>query len=101
MAVYNKAKKNLKVQSCDIEALTSWKDGIIIFNEAGIEQVVQELGRWYGVEFILESDLEKGQGITVRYDNQTLQYVLDGLGYISSIQYRMEDKKVYLFNNYN
>jgi ferric-dicitrate binding protein FerR (iron transport regulator) len=99
MAVYHKVKKNLEIQPCNIEELTSWKDGVIIFNEASIEQIVEELERWYGVEFILDSDLKTGQSINARFDNQTLEYLLDGLSYMSDIKYRIEDKKVYLLNN--
>ena len=99
MAVYSKATKSLRTQPCDIEFITSWKDGIIIFREANINQVVTELERWYGVQFILDSDLKLDNSITADFDNQTLEYLLDGLSYMSSIKYRIEDKKVYLFNN--
>ena len=88
MAVYSKATKSLRTQPCDIESITSWKDGIIVFKDANMNQVVTELERWYGVQFILDSDLKMDHSITVTYDNQTLEYVLDGLSYMSSIKYR-------------
>ncbi len=43
MAVYSKATKSLETKTCDIESITSWKDGIIVFKDANMNQVVSEL----------------------------------------------------------
>src|SRR5690606_7518091 len=36
----------------DLDASTGWKDGYFVFNNATMETIARQIGRWYGIDVV-------------------------------------------------
>ncbi|MEN7548486.1 FecR domain-containing protein [Rapidithrix thailandica] len=93
MVTVNIAEGKMATSGFDKEEILGWKEGKIVFREAGIETVVQELEKWYGVEFTLKGTMPKGT-ISAVYDKVSLKKILEGISFTYRFSYDIEDKKV-------
>ena len=80
--------------SFDPDELLAWKDGILMFYKASFDEIVQKLERWYGVDFIIRRNRPITDGFTGRYDNPSLEVVLEGMSFSSDFTYTIEGDKV-------
>lgn len=92
---YNTVKKRIKKGSSDLRHLTSWKNGVLHFDRASLEEVVEQLERWYGVEFVFENQAHKGHwDYSSEFENASLENVLKSISYTKKFQYQIEKNKV-------
>lgn len=90
-------EKSLSYSDVDISSQVGWKDGIIIFNQADREEVFKELSLWYGVEFVIEENInDRPWKYTGNFDNKSLNVVLMSLSYVKNFTYRIENDTVYI-----
>ncbi|WP_163712393.1 FecR family protein [Mangrovibacterium lignilyticum] len=57
---FNKQTKSVKIDSVDTEFYTLWKDGMLKFEDAELNQIIHKVERLYDVKIIL-NDPEKGK----------------------------------------
>ncbi len=50
-AVFDKTQRNIKVKSVDTEVVTSWKDGMFVFEDQDLASIMKTLSRWYDFEY--------------------------------------------------
>ena len=77
---------------------TSWKDGLFYFRDAGIDEVVNQLERWYDVEVVYAGDKPTNQFTGEIPRNRHASEVLAMLQYFG-VQYRINGKTITLSNN--
>ena len=53
---YDKEKGEVTVASVDVTLYTAWKDGRLRFNDARLEEIMQTVSRWYGIEVSYETE---------------------------------------------
>lgn len=87
---------NLKKSECDIEVVTGWRNNLLIFKKTPFGEVIEGLEEWYGVEFVIEGQPNIDDKYSGRFENSSLQVVLEGLGFSSSFDFEIKNKKVYL-----
>lgn len=46
-AIFDKGEQSMQVKSVDTEVVTSWKDGMFVFEEQNLASIMQTLSRWY------------------------------------------------------
>ena len=91
-------KNTYEIKKFNRDKELGWKDGILVFDNDKAQNIIQTLEQWYGVDFIYnKNNLPKG-GYTGRYQNASLEMVMDGWSYTSDFKYRMVGKKVYINN---
>ena len=83
-----------EIVEVDTDEILAWKSGILVFERATFEEIVKKLERWYGVEFEIDKSVEITDGFTGRFDNQSLRRVLEGIGYTSKFDFKIEGKKI-------
>lgn len=76
------------------EALTSWINNMLIFNNQPFEEVIHYLERWYGVKIILDKTLYYNYNYTFKVKTESLREVLDLISFITPIEYHIEGEKV-------
>lgn len=96
MAVYSKENKQTTLGTFDYMEVVAWKDGIIYFRDATIDEIFDRLEQWYGVTFIINRELNRKRGFTVSYQNKSLEAVLEGLGFSYGFQFEIDNKNVYI-----
>ncbi len=97
--IWDNIKKLGHVQHFDPYKTVAWKDGIIIFDESGLTDIIDKLNRWYGVEVeVIGVDINhvKWQ-YSGEFDNETLENVLSGIAFVKDFKYKISDKKVQLY----
>lgn len=46
-AIFDKAEQSMKVKRVDTEVVTSWKEGMFVFEDQNLASIMQTLSRWY------------------------------------------------------
>jgi len=96
--VHNIHSSALLTSEFSFDMVIGWKNGILSFENAGFHEVKGKLEKWYGVK--INSDLPNTHNwnYTGKFDNQSLEIVLQRLAYIKKFKYEIKDNSVYLFN---
>lgn len=97
IAVYKKSTRQLKQleqKDLNLTAKLGWKDGILMFDNADLNDVFHELENWYGVEIEVRSRKEYRHGFTGSYKDENIQTVLEGIGYVMDFDFEIKGKKV-------
>jgi transmembrane sensor len=76
------------------EALTSWINNILIFENKPFEEVIFYLEKWYGVKISLDSSLRYNYNYTFKVKTESLREVLELISFITPINYTIEGEKV-------
>jgi len=93
---FNKQTGELKKSTFDNEKLLAWKDGILIFEDADVNDILKELERWYGVEFTIEGSVSTKRKFNGRFKNASLETVLEAFSFSSWFDYELNGKQVHL-----
>ena len=91
---YNRTKDELWKRNFDYREIMAWKRGAIIFEKAGLNEIVEELGRWYGVDFKIEGKPQQPWRINGEFKNESLENVLNSIGYTTSFDYTIAEDTV-------
>jgi len=94
MVTYDKKKLTANVIHIDIDQIIAWNKDILIFNNARFSEVVGQLERWYGVEFKINRKDPIKKGFSGTFENESLEYVLEGISYTSDFKYQLQENTV-------
>lgn len=101
LAVIDNAKNQLSVGKVDIEKYTAWKEGMLIFRDDQMDEVVKKLNRWFNVEIELQSSDLKEYVYTATYRDETLPQILELLKISAPINYNIIERKRLPDNSYS
>lgn len=91
--VYNNGISRTQIAQ-NPEALTSWINNMLIFNNQPFEEVIHYLEKWYGVTITLDRMVYYNYNYTFKVKTESLREVLDLISFITPIEYRIEGEKV-------
>ena len=97
MGEWQTETETFTTKAFDFRKILGWKDGLLLFEKADFEEIEDQLTRWFGVNFIIEEGLEIPGKYSGEFRNESLENILDGIGFSSDFQYRIEDNKVFIF----
>ncbi|WP_158856296.1 FecR family protein [Lunatibacter salilacus] len=80
----------------DIKEITAWRNGLIQFKNASIDEVLKKLEDWYGVHIAVENPQGKKWKVNAEYQNETLENILSSLSYVHKFKFELEGKNVKL-----
>jgi len=93
---YNESSGQAVKSNFNVEEVTAWKEGIILFKDAGFKEFVDQLERWYGVDFQIYGILPQDWKVNGRYQNEELDDILSGLSFVYGLEYKIQGKNVIL-----
>jgi ferric-dicitrate binding protein FerR (iron transport regulator) len=76
------------------EAITSWINNILIFNNRPFEEVIHYLEKWYGVTITLDRTIRYDYNYTFKVKTESLREVLELISFITPIEYQIAGEKV-------
>ncbi len=91
---YSKSDAIAKKESFDQELLFAWKDGVIVFKDAGFDEIISTLSRWYGVQFEIKNRKDDTWSYTGSFDNTYLENVLQSISFTKEFSYNINQKNV-------
>lgn len=89
---------SLKKRNVDVEEFVGWKDGVFIFKDKPLAEIMEILERWYGVHVIFQDNSLKEleyTGSLERYDS--INTFLQLLEKLEEIQYEIKGNTIVLF----
>ena len=101
LAIYDTVKNKLSVSKVDVRKYTAWKEGMLIFRDDHMEEVVRKLNRWFNVEIILQSPELKEYVYTATYRDETLPQILELLKISAPLKYSITERERLNDNSYS
>ncbi len=95
-AIYHKNKDAVTVKGVDTSQFTSWKEGVLIYDETPLYQVIKDLERTYDIAFEVESETIRNYKFNGVFDNLTVDQILEIFELSSPIKYYKLNKKIIL-----
>jgi ferric-dicitrate binding protein FerR (iron transport regulator) len=91
-------RQNGEIERVTVDALKvyGWKDGILVFKDNDLSEVVSTLERWYDVRIEVIGRPEKSWRADGKFDNETLEQVLQGLSFTYDMEFLINRKNVEL-----
>lgn len=95
---YNKRTKEEAISRPDLDGVTAWQRGELVFKSATLEEIIPVLERKYPYSFVYTVSTLRNDRYTFRFKEKTpLQEIMDIIVEVSgNIKYRIEDNKYYL-----
>lgn len=87
----------INVSQANLRKATAWKDGDFYFKSDPIQEIMEEVSRWYDVEVVYKGVIPKGSkmsGTIAR--NANLSEVLEMVEYACGAQFEIKDQQVEL-----
>ena len=85
----------LTVREADLVSVLAWKNGEFVFKDVTLEDMMNELSRWYDMEVEYESGHLKTDRYYIYVErSKTLEEVLDKVALTGKIKYKIHGKKV-------
>lgn len=85
---------DLRVAKADIEAATAWKNGLFVFEDEKLGDIMKRVSRWYDVEVEfqdVDTQLVFGGSVS-RYDN--VSKVLRKLEKVGGVHFKVEGRRI-------
>ena len=89
-------EKAFKISKVTSETAIGWKDGLLSFKNAGFNEVIKSLERWYGVNIQVTGKPSKTWKLSGKYKNQNLDLVLDRMSFVENFNYEINRKNIHL-----
>ena len=96
---YDRSKRRAIKEEYDEVLLLGWKDGIIKFKDADLEEIVSTLSRWYGVQFDIKNKKNETWSYQGTFENDNLENVLNGISFTLDFSYKFDQKNVTIYLN--
>lgn len=94
---YQSALGKMEKAGFDWEQEFGWKENLLVFEGSDFAEIMEKLSSWYGVEFTVEGEIhDLNKLFSGRYQDPTLNAVLEGLSYVYDFDYQINKKKIIL-----
>lgn len=86
----------LKVIKADTLKQGAWRHGNLLFEHTPMDEVIRELERWHGAEFIVKDKAIYDLKFSASFKQESLVQILDIIKFCSDINYELSENKVTL-----
>jgi transmembrane sensor len=81
----------------DVHSRVAWVDQRFVFRDTPMENVLDDLSRWYGVRFVVDDSSFLQRRLTADWENRSLEQVLKSLGIAFPIRVERNGSEVKLY----
>lgn len=97
--IYYKASQTTSIEKVNAGDYIDWRQNRLRFENESLETIMKTISRMHNIDIVFEDFLLKNRLFTGTLDNTNIESVLNAIKLTSSINYRMKDGVVYLYNN--
>ncbi|WP_255486825.1 FecR family protein [Mucilaginibacter sp. SP1R1] len=89
-----KSGEAIKISTADMQQTMAWKNGLFVFHDANIVDIMKQVSRWYDVDVEYQGDVQNNEfgGTISKYKNIT--DLLNIMELTRSIHYKFEGRRV-------
>ena len=80
-------------KEADVEEVSAWKNGRFVFNDADIQQVMQDLARWYDLDVVYTNSIKERFHVEITRKTN-LSNVLKIMQATGAVHFRIDGKKI-------
>ncbi len=91
LATFDKVNNKISVLKINTDEKTSWKDGVLIFRNATLEEVLKVLSRRYSVDIKLHKKSSETYRFRAKFTNETITQILSYLKLAAPIEWSFTD----------
>lgn len=97
MAV-NDFSGKLQVRKANVDEIMAWKNGLFIFDNESVADVMRKAARWYDMDVVYEGPIPERKlwGTVSRY--KTINELMDNIAIAGKLRYKIEGRRVILMN---
>jgi len=88
------ANGKVSIRNANIEQETGWRSGVFSFNNTGIREVMNQLGRWYDVDVKFEEGVLSNHITGEISRSDSLKTALEKLAYTGGAKFAIENNSV-------
>lgn len=81
-------------RNTDIKRYLSWRQREMYFQSAPLNEVLDQLKHWYGLQFQLPDSTTGEQRVTVFLENKPIEEILEVLALINNFEYKRDGKEI-------
>ncbi|GAA0881247.1 DUF4974 domain-containing protein [Algoriphagus jejuensis] len=96
---YSVSGKEGNVTKFSEESVLGWRFGKLVFTKSSLTEIKKTLEEWYGVKIQLVGKPGREWQFNGRFENQTLENVLESMSNIENFTYKIDNKDVTLSFN--
>jgi transmembrane sensor len=96
----NRDSKKLNFSAVDFDEV-AWHSGVLVFKNDSYEEFIKKLERWYGVSVNVLVKPRQAINVNGRFNNESLDLVLEGLKFSLDIDYRFDNIEKEVFLKFN
>jgi transmembrane sensor len=95
MARVDNADQSIAIETVDTRYFTSWKDGIMYFDNMPLEDLTTKLERWYGVKITYKNEKPKRLHFSGALENsRDIQFLLNLISQTTHVKFEVKDKLI-------
>jgi ferric-dicitrate binding protein FerR (iron transport regulator) len=94
------SEKESMIKTVNVNQFVAWKDGRILFEENTLEEIFNDLSRWYDIQVDYESEDLKDLRFSVdvkRYDR--FSEILEIIRLTKKVKFKIDENKITVLNN--
>jgi len=99
--VYHSDNNTIEKSNVVTADYIAWKDGKLILNDNSLEETCQKLGKFYNVDFELQTTGIGSHKIRFILENETLDEALRLLTMIAPVKYQIEEREILNDNSFS
>ncbi len=92
-ALFDESEGEIHIDDVNVDKYISWKDGILMFRDDSMGEVVKRLNRWFNVDIKLTGKELTDYVYTGTFENQSLIQILELLKISAPINYRINKRE--------
>jgi len=90
---YNKELQTSTIQTVNADQFSAWKDGLLVFRNEPLAEVLKRIGRWYNIEFVLtDPELAKFR-YRATFHEEPIEEVIRLISLTVPIEYSFDNKQ--------
>lgn len=95
LASFDTKASKFNLSDFDQNLILGWKNGVLVFRDASLDQVAHNLEKWYGVEISIEtSGKSPDWSYTASFSNESLETVLLNMSTVKNFSYEIDGRNV-------
>ncbi len=87
LVAYNKDNPEFLISNVDVAKYTSWTEGILLFHDDPLVDVLKKIGRWYNIDVEINDPVVFNFPFTATIKSENLDQIIDLLQYSTPFKY--------------
>ena len=83
------------IRNVNVGTYTAWKEGFFVFENEGLEDILNRLARWYDVDVFYGSEKVKGYHFTGHMEKyEDVEIILNAISKMVGVHFTIKDRTI-------